>query len=50
MKKLQVVAGGIALLMMSCPAYAQNNSPYLFFKPVYALQRHRNNWTSTQLL
>ena len=36
MKRIQSVVGGFILLMVSCSAGAQSNSPYLFFKPVYA--------------
>jgi len=36
MKRIQSVVGGVALLMAHCSAGAQSNSPYLFFKPVYA--------------
>ena len=36
MKRIPSVIGGFALLMSACSISAQSNSPYLFFKPVYA--------------
>lgn len=36
MKRISSVVGVLALLMPTCSISAQSNSPYLFFKPVFA--------------